>query len=67
MNQLTWMVKYHKAEIIENVLHLLWIIGILILFFFFLFEAVSNEQDRREGQKSDPKWRHERALLEAGK
>lgn len=52
---------------LKTLIHIL-IIGVLMsVAFFFLFNGILSEQDRRDGQKSDRQWLHQRALNEAGK
>lgn len=52
---------------LKNIIHIAFIGIIMSVAFFFLFNGILAEQDRRDGQKSDRQWLHQRALNEAGK
>ena len=53
-----------KKEIVENIVTFLFLVLVGFVFVFFLLNGISDEQDRREKQKSSRKWMQERALNE---
>jgi uncharacterized protein YjbI with pentapeptide repeats len=56
--------KQRSKEVIDTVVRVTLVVLMLCIFWVFLFYGICAEQDRRERQKSNRQWLHERVLNE---